>query len=94
MQKLMNSLFVMAPESYLSLDGETVVAKIGEKVAGRFPPFLCVDSIFRPTWGFAFSDGRLRRPWNWVEFFYTHWRIFGGNPGKIQRRRIAQKETI
>ena len=37
MQKLMNSLFVMAPESYLSLDGETVVAKIGEKVAGRFP---------------------------------------------------------
>ena len=37
MRKLMNSLFVMAPESYLSLDGETIVARIGEKVTGRFP---------------------------------------------------------
>lgn len=37
MQKLLNSLFVMAPESYLSLDGENVIASIGEKVAGCFP---------------------------------------------------------
>jgi len=37
MRKLMNSLFVMAPESYLSLEGDNVVASIGEKVAGRFP---------------------------------------------------------
>lgn len=37
MRKLLNTLFVLTPESYLSLDGETVVVNQGGAEAARFP---------------------------------------------------------
>ncbi|HHY65561.1 MAG TPA: type I-C CRISPR-associated endonuclease Cas1 [Clostridiaceae bacterium] len=37
MKKLLNTLFVSAPDRYLSLDGENVVIQAGEKEIGRVP---------------------------------------------------------
>jgi CRISPR-associated protein Cas1 len=37
MKKLLNTLFVSAPDRYLSLDGENVVIQSGEKEIGRIP---------------------------------------------------------
>ena len=37
MKRLLNTLFVLTPESYLSLDGENVVVKQGEEETARFP---------------------------------------------------------
>ena len=37
MRKLLNTLFVLTPENYLSLDGETVIVSQNYKEAARFP---------------------------------------------------------
>lgn len=37
MRKLLNTLFVLTPENYLSLDGETVIVSQNHKEAARFP---------------------------------------------------------
>lgn len=37
MRKLLNTLYVMTEESYLTLDGENIVIVNGEKIMGRFP---------------------------------------------------------
>ena len=37
MRKLLNTLFVTSEDCYLALDGENVVAYIGQEKAGRFP---------------------------------------------------------
>lgn len=37
MRKLLNTLYVMTESCYLTLDGENVVIKDGEKMLGRFP---------------------------------------------------------
>ncbi|MFB5267422.1 type I-C CRISPR-associated endonuclease Cas1c [Paenibacillus enshidis] len=37
MKKLLNTLFVTIPDTYLSLDGENIVVKQEEKAIGRFP---------------------------------------------------------
>lgn len=37
MKKLLNTLYVMSEDAYLSLDGENVVVKKGQETAGRFP---------------------------------------------------------
>lgn len=37
MKKLLNTLYVMTPEAYLSLDGENIVVLKEDKVAGRIP---------------------------------------------------------
>ena len=37
MRKLLNTLYILTPESYLSLDGENVVIQQGDKEMGRFP---------------------------------------------------------
>ena len=37
MRKLLNTLFVLTPESYLSLDGETVVVNQERHEVARFP---------------------------------------------------------
>lgn len=37
MRKLLNTLYVMTEECYLTLDGENIVIQNGEKILGRFP---------------------------------------------------------
>ena len=37
MKKLLNTLFVLTEDSYLTLDGENVVIRRGDAEAGRFP---------------------------------------------------------
>ncbi len=37
MKKLLNTLYVMSEDAYLSLDGENVVVKREQEIAGRFP---------------------------------------------------------
>lgn len=37
MKRLLNTLYVLTEDSYLSLDGENVVVKRGDGIAGRFP---------------------------------------------------------
>ena len=37
MRKLLNTLYVMTENCYLSLDGENIVIQDGEKTLGRFP---------------------------------------------------------
>ena len=37
MKTLLNTLFVMTEDAYLTLDGENVVVRKGEDVMGRFP---------------------------------------------------------
>ena len=37
MRKMLNTLFVLTPESYLSLEGETVVVNQKGTEAARFP---------------------------------------------------------
>lgn len=37
MRKLLNTLYVMTEDCYLSLDGENIVVQNGEKTLGRFP---------------------------------------------------------
>jgi CRISP-associated protein Cas1 len=37
MKKLLNALYITAPQSYLSLDGENIVVKKEDKVAVRVP---------------------------------------------------------
>lgn len=45
MKKLLNTLFVLTEDSYLTLDGENVVVRHGEDEAGRFP-LHTLESIF------------------------------------------------
>lgn len=45
MRKLLNTLYVMTEESYLTLDGENVVISVGEKCIGRFP-LHTLENIF------------------------------------------------
>ena len=37
MRKFLNTLFVLSEDSYLSLDGETVLVLAGEQKRGQFP---------------------------------------------------------
>ncbi|ANY65569.1 subtype I-C CRISPR-associated endonuclease Cas1 [Paenibacillus sp. BIHB 4019] len=37
MKKLLNTLFVTMPDTYLSLDGENIVIKRDDEIAGRYP---------------------------------------------------------
>ena len=37
MRHLLNTLFVLTPESYLMLDGENIVLKNKEDISKRFP---------------------------------------------------------
>ena len=37
MKKLLNSLYIMTKESYLTLDGENVVISVDQKEKARFP---------------------------------------------------------
>lgn len=37
MRRLLNTLYILTPENYLSLDGENVVVKQGQAEIGRFP---------------------------------------------------------
>ena len=37
MRKLLNTLFVLTAESYLTLDGENIVVNIDKKETARFP---------------------------------------------------------
>ena len=37
MKKLMNSLYILTPDAYLTLDGENVVVKKDGAEMGRFP---------------------------------------------------------
>lgn len=37
MRKFLNTLFVLSEDSYLSLDGETVLVLSGEQKRGQFP---------------------------------------------------------
>ena len=45
MRKLLNTLFVLTPETYLTLEEENIVVKNGEDISGRFPLHL-FESIF------------------------------------------------
>jgi len=44
MRKLLNTLYITAPDSYVSLDGENVVVKIDDEVKFRLP-FVNTESI-------------------------------------------------
>jgi CRISPR-associated protein Cas1 len=37
MKKLLNTLYVTIPDTYLSLDGENIVIRNEEKILGRYP---------------------------------------------------------
>lgn len=37
MRKLLNTLFVLSEDSYLALDGETVLVLAGDEKRGQFP---------------------------------------------------------
>ena len=37
MKRLLNTLYIMSEDVYLTLDGENVVAKRGEKITARYP---------------------------------------------------------
>lgn len=82
MQKLLNSLFVMAPESYLSLDGENVIASIGEKVAGCFPLYSFESILYFGQKGVSPSlMGRVCRAGHQSELFFSLRRISGRHTG-------------
>lgn len=38
MKKLLNTLFVTLPDTYLALDGENVLVKQEDKILARYPP--------------------------------------------------------
>ena len=61
MRKLLNTLFVLTENSYLSLDGENVVISVEREEAARFPPaHPGGDLVLRLRRGFPSPDGRLR----------------------------------
>ena len=37
MKRLLNTLYIMSEDVYLTLDGENVVAKCGERITARYP---------------------------------------------------------
>lgn len=46
MKKLLNTLYVLSADAYLSVDGENVVVNKGDAVAGRFPaPHAAIHRI-------------------------------------------------
>ncbi|MCI9468561.1 MAG: type I-C CRISPR-associated endonuclease Cas1 [Oscillospiraceae bacterium] len=45
MRKLLNTLFVTLEDAYAALDGENVVVRQGERIAGRFPLHI-LESIY------------------------------------------------
>ena len=58
MKKLLNTLYITSPDSYLSLDGENIVILDGDKELGRIPPaqsrscrlFLATAARVRLLW--------------------------------------------
>ena len=56
MKKLLNTLYIINPDQYLSLDGENVVIKMGGEVAGRVP-LHNLDGIV--TFGYTGASPRL-----------------------------------
>ncbi len=56
MKKLLNTLYIINPDQYLSLDGENVVVKSNNEVVGRVP-FLNLDGIV--TFGYTGASPRL-----------------------------------
>lgn len=45
MKKLLNTLFVTMPDTYLSLDGENIVIKRDDEIAGRYPLHNLEESV-------------------------------------------------
>jgi CRISPR-associated endonuclease Cas1 len=56
MKKLLNTLYISNPDSYLSLDGENIVVKLKEEELGRVP-LHNIDSIV--TMGFVGASPKL-----------------------------------
>ena len=52
MRKFLNTLFVLSEDSYLSLDGETVLVLSGEQKRGQFP--------LHTLEGKSGTDGKMR----------------------------------
>ncbi len=56
MKKLLNTLYVTSPDTYLSLDGENIVVKKDEQILGRFP-FHNLDAVC--TFGYTGASPAL-----------------------------------
>ena len=61
MRKLLNTLYILTPESYLSLDGENVVIQQGDKEMGRFP-LHTLEMILSFSYRGASPTPRLAQP--------------------------------
>lgn len=75
MRHLLNTLFVLTPESYLMLDGENIVLKNKEDTSKRFPLhykfFLCR--------GKSCTNGSLCKKRNRIIVFYAMGEISSQN---------------
>lgn len=72
MRHLLNTLFVLTPESYLMLDGENIVLKNKEDISKRFPLHIFENII---SFSYAGASpalmGGLCKKRNWIIVFYA-----------------------
>ena len=48
MRKLLNTLYIMTPETYLALENDNVIVLMDENVMGKFPlSYIGADCLFR-----------------------------------------------
>ena len=92
MVKLLNTLYVLSEDAYLSLDGDNVVVSIERKEAGRFPLHtLCAIEYFGYKGASPFLMGECAARGIDLSFFTKHGRflsrVVGESRGNVLLRR-------
>ena len=95
MKHLLNTLYILSEDIYLSLDGENVVANRDKQVVARYPLHTLQNIItFFLCRGVPRADGRLRPASDRLIFLYPQRKISGPGVRRGERKRPAPPDTI
>lgn len=92
MRQFMNTLFVLTPDTYLSLDNDNVVVNLNEKVLGRFPLHTLEQILY---FGYKGASpalmGKCARYGIGLSFFGTNGRFLAKVNGEFHGNVLLRK---
>ena len=95
MRKLLNTLFVISEDSYMTLDGENVVIMSGKDILARFPLHTLENIIcFSYKGASPALMGACAARNVGLSFFFSIWKIFSKNNGRRTGKCFTSKRTI
>ena len=94
MRHLLNTLYILSEDIYLSLDGENVVANRDRHRCPLSSAYLAEYHHIFLLWGLACPDGRLRGASDRADLLHSQRKISGKGVRRKQRKYAAPADPI